>query len=265
MRMRKTALVLAAAISPCGSALGTPSAAPEKTGYWWYEDPKEEEPRQGPAIPDDAALAQLPPSDIQALIDAQLEHALVAQTPEAVADYYRLIDLSRRRSRGFAALSNVVLLENPELNARSAYPITNAARDELTRRRERERTERLQRARSEFALIMFSSERCAFCISQWNVMQYFAEQTGWIIKRVDVDLEPSKAARFNVQGTPMTVMIRRNSTQWFPVAVGSDSYPVLADNAYRAIRLMKGEINERQFFNGEGDDGGFFDPMAGGE
>ncbi len=233
----------------------------EKQGYWWYEDPeaaKADESR--PEIPAGPALEALKPSEIQALIDAQLDYALVAQTPDAVADYYRLVDLSRRRSRGFAALSTVVLLENPELNARSAYPITNAGRDALTRRREEERTSRLVAERSEFALIMFSSQRCGFCGPQWQVVQFFAEKTGWIVHNVDVDDEPQKAARFGAHGTPMTVIIRKDTPQWFTVGVGADSYPALADNVYRAIRLLKGEIDERQFFNGAGDDGGFFDP-----
>ncbi len=236
----------------------------EKQGYWWYAPPpaESEDRLDAPAIPKGDALERLKPSEIQSLIDAQLDYALVIQTPEAVADYYRLIDLSRRRSRGFAALTNVVLLENPELNARSAYPITNAGRDELTRRREGERTQRLVAERGEFALIMFSSRSCGFCGSQWNVVKLFADKTGWIVRNIDVDLEPDKAARFGVQGTPMTILIRKGTPQWFTVGVGTDSYPALADNAYRAIRLLKGEINERQFFNGEGDDGGFFDPAA---
>ena len=249
----------------CTSAAAAPLAAAQKKGYWWYEEPQDETQDAGlqkPAIPDGEALERLKPSAIQELINAQLEFALVAQTPEAVRDYYRLIDLSRRRSRGFAALTNVVMLENPGLNARAAYPVTNAARDELTRRRDSERTLRLQRERSEFALIMFSSQKCVFCISQWNVLQYFAEQTGWIVNKIDVDLEPQKAARFNIRSTPQTIMIRRDTPQWFTVAVGSDSFPVIADNAYRAVRLLKGEISEQQFFNGEGDDGGFFDPNA---
>ncbi len=258
-------LAVLAAIIPVGSACATPGGEDEKAGYWWYEEPAaegEEDELDKPEIPEGAAIERLKPSEIQSLIDAQLDYALVVQSPEAVKDYYRLIDLSRRRSRGFAALTNVVMLENPGLNARGAYPVTNAARDELTRRRETERRARLQRERQEFALIMFSSAKCAFCISQWNVLQYFSEQTGWIVKKVDIDLEPQKAARFNIKGTPQTIMIRRGTPQWFTVAVGSDSYPVVADNAYRAIRLLTGEITEQQFFNGEGDDGGFFDPAA---
>jgi conjugal transfer pilus assembly protein TraF len=233
----------------------------EKQGYWWYEDPADPDAADGrPDIPVGAALEALKPSEIQTLIDAQLDYALVMQTPEAVADYYRLVDLSRRRSRGFAALTNVVLLENPELNARSADPVTNAGRDALTRRREEERASRLAAERGEFALIMFSSTRCGFCGPQWQVVQFFAEKTGWIVHNIDIESEPQKAARFGVEGTPMTVIIRKDTPQWFPVGAGTDSYPALADNVYRAIRLLKGEIDERQFFNSASDDGGFFDP-----
>ncbi|MEM6415489.1 MAG: conjugal transfer protein TraF [Pseudomonadota bacterium] len=234
-------------------------------GYWFYKEPAEDSKAsdpERPIIPEKAQLAMMAPSDVQDLLDRQLDYALTVQTTDAVADYYRLIDFSRRRSRAFAALTNVVLLENPELNARSAYPVTNAGRDELVRRREGERSVRLQQERNAFALIMFSRKTCTHCLSQWNVLQYFADRTGWIVNKVDVDEEPQKAARFGVQASPVTVMIRRNSNQWFTVAVGSESFPVIADNAYRGIRLLNGEIDGRQFFNGEGDDGGFFDPRV---
>lgn len=267
--MRRVLLLclLTLGASPAGVALAASeaeNAGEQKQGYWWYEDPDKDGATtlKAPAIPEPAALENLKPSEIQKLINEQLDYALVVQTEEAVADYYRLVDLSRRRARGFAALTNVVLLENPALNARAAYPITNAGREALTRRREEERMKRLIAERNEFALIMFSSEKCGFCKPQWNVVQLFGDKTGWIVRKVDVDREPDKAERFGVEGTPMTIMIRKDTPQWFTVGVGTDSYPALADNVYRAIRLLKGEINEIQFFNGEGDDGGFFDPAA---
>ncbi len=248
------------------AVMASPERNDAKSGYWFYlEAEKEEEAIElppAPYIPRGRALEALKPSEIQELINDQLDYALVSQTTEAVADYHRLIDLSRRRARGFAALTNIVLLENPGLNPRSAYPVTNAGRDELTRTRERERTRRLHKERQEFALIMFSSKNCTFCTSQWNVLQLFAERTGWIVNKTDIHLEPDKAGRFGVEGTPRTIMIRRNTNQWFTVAVGSESYPVIADNAYRGIRLLKGEITNQQFFNSEGDDGGFFDPTS---
>lgn len=233
-------------------------------GYWFYHDPPLEMPDdiEKPELPSKEQLEKMRPSEIQELLDTQIDYALTVQTTDAVEDYYRILDFSRRRSRAFAALTNVVMLENPELNARSAYPVTNAGRDELTRRRQGERSDRLIRERKEFALIMFSSRTCGHCGSQWSVLQHFADKTGWIVNKVDVDDEPQKAARFGVSATPITVMIRRGHRQWFTVAVGTESFPVVADNAYRGLRLMKGEIDERQFFNGEGDDGGFFDPTV---
>ena len=94
-----------------------------------------------------------------------------------------------------------------------------------------------------------------------------AEAEAWDLstgrqEKIDVQREPAKAARFNVTGTPVTVLIERDTENWFPVAVGSESFPAVADNAYRAVRFLRGEITETQFFNGAGDDGGFFDPEA---
>lgn len=245
-------------------AVGESRGPAEKDGYWWYKDPPADgdapEAPEAPTIPTRAALQNMPPAEVQKLIDAQLAYALIVETEDAVADYYRLIDFSRRRSRGFAALTQMVMLQNPELNARAAYPLTNAGRDELTRQRETERDGRLAREGEEFALVMFSREICVYCRSQWAVLQHFADKTGWNIRKIDIDEEPSVAARFGVNETPITIMIRRGTQQWFPIAVGTESYPVVADNAYRAIRFVRGEIDPKQFYTTESEQGGFFDP-----
>lgn len=41
-------------------------------------------------------------------------------------------------------------------------------------------------------------------------------------------------------------------------------YPNLVQTAYRAVRLLSGDIRPEQFLTGAGEEGGFFDALANG-
>jgi conjugal transfer pilus assembly protein TraF len=232
-------------------------------GYWWYEDPHPEgdvRTAEKPDIPSLEQLRQMHPEDFQELITAQLNYALVDQTTESVGDFYRLVDFARRQSRSFAALHGQVLLESPELNPHTAYPTTNAGRTAQRRTREQNQQDRLLAERGEFAIVMFSLEGCGFCDAQWAVLQHFRERTGWQIVRLDMHEHAEKAARFNVNSAPVTVMLRHGGRQWANVAVGAQSLPSLMEATHRQIRVLKGEIDPGQFYTDPHDQGGFFDP-----
>lgn len=237
----------------------------EKRGWNWYEDPPKEEEENPdfasePVIPAYADLKKMTPAAIGQLMDDQLAYAIVSEDVGEVAEYYQLMDFARKRSRTFTALTSVAMLQNPNLNARSQYPITNAGRTVRSKGRKEDRDLRLRAERDQFALVMFSSQGCGYCNIQWGILQAFSDRTGWKISKMDVAEFPERAARFNVQGTPMTILIRKNTQDWFPVSVGAENLPALADNTYRAVRLILGEISNQQFLTHEGDDGGFFDP-----
>ena len=242
-------------------------SATTKRGWNWYEDPIVPEPLNPdiaakPHIPSIADLKRMTPEAVGRILENQLAYAIASENVREVADYYRLLDFVRRRSRTFTSLTSVALLQNPGLNARAGYPVTNAGRTVKSRERKEERDERLILESRGYALIMFSSEGCGFCTVMWNSIRSFKDRTGWTIRRLDINEFPGRAARFNVQATPMTVLIKKGSDAWFPIAVGVESLPVIADNAYRAIRLLSGEISQQQFLSSESDVGGFFDPAV---
>ena len=240
----------------------------EKRGWNWYQDPPKEVDEINPdfayepELPPFETLTKMTPKAVGELMEAQLSFAIVSEEVGEVAEYFTLLDFVRRRSRTFTALTGVALLKNPALNARTSYPITNAGRTIRSRERKAEKDTRLQAERGEFALVMFSSQGCGFCGVQWGVLQAFQDRTGWNVTKVDIADYPERAARFNVTGTPMTILIRKNSREWFPVSAGAVSLPEVSDNAYRAIRVLKGEISVQQFLNSESDDGGFFDTRS---
>lgn len=232
-------------------------------GYWWYEDPLPEgevRTAEKPDIPPIELLRRMHPEDIQELITAQLNFALVDQSTDSAGDFYRLVDFARRQSRSFAALHGQVLLEEPDLNPHTAYPTTNAGRSAQRRVREENQQKRLAQERQEFAIVMFSLEGCGFCDAQWAVLEHFRDRTGWQIARLDMHQHADKAARFGINSAPVTVMLRRGGDQWANVAIGAQSLPSVMEATHRQIRLLKGEIDPGQFYTDPHDQGGFFDP-----
>ncbi|MBN8818668.1 MAG: conjugal transfer protein TraF [Sphingomonas sp.] len=241
---------------------------PAKQGYWWYEAPKtgpEAEPGlKKPVIPPMAQLASLTPPQIRTLIEQQRDYAATVLTVDAVADFWRLQDFARRKARAFAGVTQIAMLQHPELNSKSANPMVGDARAELTAQKDTLRRTYLRAHANEFALVMFSRESCGYCRVQWPIIQRFREETGWQISLLDLDKRPDLKERFGVEVTPTTILIRRNSAQRMPIASGVEAYPNLVQTAYQAVRLLLGDIRPEQFLSGPGEDDGFFDALGNG-
>jgi conjugal transfer pilus assembly protein TraF len=242
-------------------AVNSSVAAQDKQGYWWYDKKQEQtvEELRKPEIPPVAVLMKMKPSALSKLVEDQKEYALTVLNKEATTDYWRLVDISRRRSLAFTALTSQAMLDVPALNVRGAYPLNGPGRTEFLQAKQRERDQRLMLERHDFALTMFSKEGCSFCVSQWSILKAFADKYHWQLVRMDVDERPDLAARFNITATPVTVMIQRGTKEAIPVAVGSEALSNIVDNTYRAVR---GEITPQQGFNTQSDDGQFFDPLS---
>ncbi|UIN19285.1 conjugal transfer protein TraF [Yersinia ruckeri] len=239
-----------------------------KRGLFWYDVPtktetKSDEKYPRPAIPSAEALFQMHPKELKALLDDTLDYAVFKLSPEATMDYYKVLDVARRKSSAFTNLTGFVMLDKPELNAAQDYPITNPGNAEKKRRTDNDVTKKLQAAREEYALLFFTQPACGFCVQQSQILENFQRESGWIIKEVDIIKEPQSRTKFNIDRTPVTVLIRKNgdSKQWMPVSVGVDSLSNLRSNIYRITRLFGGEIKPQQFYTNEQQQGGFFDPL----
>ncbi len=239
----------------------------EKLGYWWYCEPEseamEKTPREElPPPPPHAKMMEMHPDNIATLQQDYLKEAVWKTTPENVLNYYRVMDVSRKKSLAFTSVSHLVMLENPELNAWGQYAKTNPGRRELTKVRQTTTNQALSRFRNHYALIVFTTETCPFCRTQKGVLKYFSERHGWTVREVDINQRPSAASRFNVQVTPLTILVKKGSDAWMPIAVGEEALPTIEDNAYRAIRYLSGETSPTQFLNMEYQDGGVKDPLV---
>jgi conjugal transfer pilus assembly protein TraF len=74
-----------------------------------------------------AELATWTPPKIRTLIEAQRDYAATVLTVDAVADFWKLEDFARRKARAFAGVTQIAMLQHPELNSKSANPMVGDA------------------------------------------------------------------------------------------------------------------------------------------
>lgn len=241
-----------------------------RLGYWWYVAPppppaKPDPDRvEKPVIPPMAELATWTPPKIHRLIEQQRDYAATVLTVDAVADFWKLEDFARRKARAFAGVTQIAMLQHPELNSKSANPMVGDARDQLLAHKDDVRRQYLRAHANEYAIVMFGRATCGFCRVEWPIVQRFQEEMGWQVILMDLDRRPDLGQRFGVEVTPTTMVIRRNSEQRMVIASGVEAYTNLAQMAYQAVRLLSGDIRPEQFMTGAGEEDGFFDALANG-
>lgn len=268
MARLRLAVPIVCALAPMSGHAQT--SVDQARGYWWYQAPPQtrsdaDEPiLEKPVIPPMKELARWTPPRIAKLIEAQRDYAATVLSIEAVSDFWRLQDFARRKARAFAGVTQLAMLAHPELNAKSANPMVGDARAILGAQKESVRRNYLRAYAQQFALVMFSRESCGYCRVQWPILQRFQDEYGWQVTRQDLDGHPGMGERFGIEATPTTMVIRRGSAQRMVIATGVESFPNLAQTAYQAIRLLRGDIRPEQFLTGAGEEDGFFDALANG-
>lgn len=248
-----------------GLALAAPS---QKHGLFWYEaPPKKEEAKKPeefprPVVPDEETMMKMHPKQIKKLLEDTLDYAVYKMSPEATLDYYRVADVMRRKAAAYTNVSGFVMLQHPELNGASGYPVTKPGNAVRVKQLNENIDKTLAGNRHMYALLFFTQPNCPYCHQQAQILDNFQRDSHWLIKEVDIIQQPEAAAKFNVSMTPVVVAIRKDSDIWQPVSVGVDSLSNLKSNLYRMVRQLNGEAVPQQFFMDESQANGFFDPMA---
>ena len=237
-------------------------------GVFWGEYPeitkKEDEPKYPkPIVPPVSDMMKMHPKDIAKLLDETLEYAVYTNAEDDVANYWRIIDVVRRKSDGFTGVSGYVKMKHPELNGNMAFPINNPGRRTKLQDEKAEVNQQLVKSNKDYALLMFTQKGCSACVVQRQILESLYKETGWKIKEVDINDEPVAQAKFGVTGTPITVLIAREDKEnWLPVAIGTDSLSNLKSNIVRAVRIIEGVTTPEQWYMQESQRGQFFDPNA---
>ena len=263
--MQAFSLLLLLALS--AGSLAAAETPTEKRGYWWNAEPPPQaaidaQPQYRPLGPPpaEAALLALHPKQVEELIESYRQNAVWQATPESVRWYYQLQDFARRRALAFMNVTEVVMLENPDLNLQTVYPTNPVGQAARVAQRTSSMDQRLAEEAGHAALVLLTRRGCPYCDEQRKILNYFHAKHGWDIREVDIEDSPQLAARFAITYTPTTVVLFRDSPDWAPVALGVETLERVEESAYRALRRVHGEVAPDQYSLQEFNDGGPYDP-----
>jgi conjugal transfer pilus assembly protein TraF len=240
-------------------------------GWWWYQKEPEKpvikpEKKQNtttttPSRKDYSyeQIWEMHPDQFQEFAEALKKKAVQQPSEEYVKDYFEVQEIARKKALAFSNVAQYVWQKYPELTTKKDYPITtpgNLARiAQITE--ERQRT--LRDNRDDFALIYFQRPDCSYCDEQTRILDWFTNKTGWTVKKVNTQENPGLAAKFNVEIMPTLILIQKGKQDFLPVSAGVISADEIEDKAYRAVRLLKGDITPEEYSLYKFQKGGGFD------
>lgn len=107
----------------------------------------------------------------------------------------------------------------------------------------------LYKNRLNYALLYFVQPGCAYCQQQLPVMGEFQAQSGWYVKTIDIIQNPEVRSKFNVNATPVIVLIKRNgsASNWQTVSIGYSPLLTLRADIFKLVRLMNGHAATGQY------------------
>ena len=240
-------------------------------GWWWYQ--KEPEKQAGnpekkkktsnrvPSLKDYTydQIWEMHPDQFQEFAEALKKKAVQKPSEENVKEYFEVQEIARKKALAFSNVAQFVWQKYPELTTKKDYPITTPGNLARIAQINEERQRILRDNREDFALIYFQRPDCSYCNEQSRILDWFTNETGWTVKRVNISENPSMAAKFSVEITPTLILIQKGNQDYLPVSAGVISADEIEDKAYRAVRLLKGEISPEEYTLYEFQKGGGFD------
>lgn len=242
----------------------TVEPAPEKQKPEQQEQKRGEQP-QAPWTPPSLHsysyqdVWNMHPDDFYQLQEAYKKKAVQSLEEDDVRDYYELSEIARKKSAGFTNVSQYVWQKHPELTVAKDYPITTPGNISRTMQASGEKKSALRSNKETYALIYFWKPGCSYCEEQAKILKWFEQQSGWIVKPVNIQENPRLAAKVGVEITPTIVMIKKGEPDHFPISSGVISAEEIEDKTYRAIRLLNNEITPQDYSTYEFQKGGGFD------
>lgn len=238
----------------------------QKWGWYWYQDPKGEQPQKteetGKEAPVRQALPRLleaytyeqlwhmHPEEFRKLMTGYLERAVANPTPETVFDYMVLQDVARRKALAFTSVFTYLVQKYPELAGNLAtYPIALPGIEARMKMTAAEVEAFIKKAVQDYGVVAFLSRDSSFSEVQLGILQYLEHNYGWPVKAVWVDTPEGEVAvrKFGVKVVPSVILVSRSTGQWLPVSVGITDLTTLKERMYRAARVLEGEEDPRQF------------------
>ena len=240
-------------------------------GWWWYQkepqkqadrpEKKKKPPKFTPSLKDYSyeQIWEMHPDQFQEFAEALKKKAVQKPSEENVKDYFEVQEIARKKALAFSNVAQFVWQKYPELTTRKDYPITTPGNLARIAQINEERQRTLRDNRDDFALLYFHRPDCNYCDEQSRILDWFTSETGWTVKKVNIQENPGLAGKFNVEITPTMILIQKGNQDYLPVSAGVISADEIEDKAYRAVRLLKGEVTPEEYSLYEFQKGGSFD------
>lgn len=241
------------------------------TGWWWYQKEPEkqaEKParKKTPGKPTPSLkdytyeqIWEMHPDQFQEFAEALKKKAVQKPSEENVKEYFEVQEIARKKALAFSNVAQFVWQKYPELTTKKDYPITTPGNLARIAQINEERQRVLRDNRDDFALIYFQRPDCSYCDEQSRILDWFTNETGWTVKQVNIRENPGLAAKFSVEITPTLILIQKGNQDYLPVSAGVISADEIEDKAYRAVRLLRGDISPEEYSLYEFQKGGGFD------
>lgn len=264
-------LMLAALLSMTVSASAS-YYTDSSTGWWWYQKEPEKQAEKLtkkkkpvkqpiPSLKDYTyeQIWEMHPDQFQEFAEALKKKAVQKPSEENVKEYFEVQEIARKKALAFSNVAQFVWQKYPELTTKKDYPITTPGNLARISQINEERQRVLRDNREDFALVYFQRPYCSYCDEQSRILDWFTNETGWTVKRVNIQENPGLAAKFSVEITPTLILIQKGNQDYLPVSAGVISADEIEDKAYRAVRLLKGDISPEEYSLYEFQKGGGFD------
>jgi conjugal transfer pilus assembly protein TraF len=239
-------------------------------GWWWYQkepEKKSDKPekkksaKKVPSLKDYTyeQIWEMHPDQFKEFAEELKKKAVQKPSEENVKEYFEVQEVARKKALAFSNVAQFVWQKYPELTTKKDYPITTPGNLARIAQINDERQRTLRDNRDDFALIYFQRPDCSYCDEQSRILDWFTNETGWTIKRVNIRENPGLAAKFSVEITPTLILIQKGNQDYLPVSAGVISADEIEDKTYRAVRLLKGDISPEEYSLYEFQKGGSFD------
>jgi len=245
---------------------------------WWWGDRDEEPPvekkqkrpqakkKKEPYIPPPLSslnykdVWNLHPDQFLQLQETYKKKAVQDPTEDNVQDYYELQEIARKKALAFQNTSKYVWQKHPELTVSNMdYPTNTPGNLSRVGAVNDEKSSKLRQYKDDYALVYFYQNGCSYCEDQKNILKWFQDRNGWIIKEVNIETNPALAAKVGVTTTPTTILIKKGRDDYFPVSAGVSTAEDITDKTYRAIRIMSNDMKPEEYSGYEFQKGGSFD------
>jgi len=100
----------------------------------------------------------------------------------------------------------------------------------------------------DYAFILFTKTGCSYCDDQKSILSEFIKSVPWTIREINISVRPDVGRRFDVDVTPMLVLVSSVSDKYVPIARGVQTADDIKRITVRSIDALKASQKKEQIY-----------------